>query len=180
MDTHGHARLPPAFDCSVSIRVSRLPSYFPFQVNYQRITKEELLIIKNLFRILWKVLKWGIPLVVLLVAGWVGYLVYRSYAGLPEYDATVSSGKVQAEVQVIRDTWGVPHILADSEPDAYFALGYCMAQDRLFQMELLRRLGKGEIAEVLGPPVVKVDGIMRAFRLRSKAEEFVARMEKSI
>lgn len=128
-------------------------------------------------RLFWKTLKWGIPLAVVLIAGWVGYLVYRAYTALPDYDATVSSDALLADVRVVRDNWGVPHILAASEPDAYFALGYCMAQDRLFQMELLRRLARGEIAEVLGPPVVKVDCIMRAFRLRSKAEDFVKRME---
>ena len=127
-------------------------------------------------RLFWKTLKWGIPLVVVLIAGWVGYRVYRAYTALPDYDAALSSDVLIADVRVVRDNWGVPHILAASEPDAYFALGYCMAQDRLFQMELLRRLARGEIAEVLGPPVVKVDSIMRAFRLRSKAEDFVKRM----
>ena len=137
-------------------------------------------ILKVMFRVAWKVTKWGVPIIVLLIGGWIGYLVYRSYAELPDYDATVASSAITDEVRVIRDNWGVPHIQAASESDAYFALGYCMAQDRLFQMELLRRLGKGEIAEVLGPPVVKVDCIMRAFRLRVKAEEYVARAEKTI
>jgi len=136
-------------------------------------------LLKVTFRGVWKLVKWGIPLVALLIGAWTGYLVHRSYAALPDYDATVISNAIADEVSVVRDNWGVPHIRAASEPDAYFALGYCMAQDRLFQMELLRRLARGEVAEVLGPPVVKVDGIMRAFRLRSKAEEYVERSKKS-
>ncbi|HDP34645.1 MAG TPA: penicillin acylase family protein [Candidatus Hydrogenedentes bacterium] len=129
-------------------------------------------------RLLVKVVKWGIPLVVLLVAAWLGYLVYRVHHGLPDYDATVLSDSVNNDVRVVRDNWGVPHIFADCETDAYFALGYCMAQDRLFQMELLRRVARGEMAEALGPLATPIDRIMRAFRLRLKAEDFVADAQK--
>lgn len=123
---------------------------------------------------MWKCLKWGGLLLVLLLAAHVSRVVWRSYTAMPDHDATVRSSRLGAEVRVVRDKWGVPHILAASEPDAYFALGYCMAQDRLFQMEVMRRLARGELAELLGPPVVKLDRIMRAFRLRAKAEEFEA------
>lgn len=122
----------------------------------------------------WKCLKWGGLLLVLLLAVHVSRVVWRSYTAMPDHDATVRSSRLGAELRVVRDKWGVPHIFAESEPDAYFALGYCMAQDRLFQMEVMRRLARGELAELLGPPVVKLDRIMRAFRLRAKAEEFEA------
>ena len=127
--------------------------------------------------ILCKLVKWGIPLLFVLILLWGGRVYLRTYRGLPNHDATIITDGVGREVRVVRDTWGVPHIVADNEPDAYFALGYCMAQDRLFQMEVLRRLARGELAEVLGPPVVKVDRIMRAFRLRVKAEDFAANIE---
>lgn len=130
--------------------------------------------VKTVLRGALKVLKWGIPLLGLLLTVLVSWVVWRSYKAMPDHDATVVSSTIGAEVRVVRDTWGVPHILAASEPDAYFALGYCMAQDRLFQMEVMRRLARGELAELLGPPVVKLDRIMRAFRLRAKAEEFDA------
>jgi penicillin G amidase len=127
---------------------------------------------KCLFRALRKFLKWGFFVALLVVAAFGSYLTFHVYRSVPDLDKSVSSPKVGHEVRVVRDTWGVPHILADSETDAYFALGYCMAQDRLFQMEILRRLARGELAELLGPPVIKVDRLMRAFRLRAKAEEF--------
>ena len=133
-----------------------------------------------LVKAVWKCFKWGVPLLILAVCVFAGYLYYLAPRTVPSLDGTVKSARLGAEVRVVRDGWGVPHILAQSEPDAYYALGYCMAQDRLFQMEVMRRLALGELAELLGPPVVFVDRIMRGFRLRAKAEEFVAQSAKTM
>lgn len=114
----------------------------------------------------------GVLVVILVISFFVCRIVYRVYWGLPQYDGTIHSPHLTHEVKVIRDTWGVPHIKAANEPDAYFALGYCMAQDRLFQMDLLRRIARGELAEIVGPPAVKVDKIMRTLRLRAHAEAY--------
>lgn len=129
--------------------------------------------LKTVVRGFWRFLKWGALLLLLVIAVLVLRVFWRAHTGLPDHDATVISPTVNSEVRVVRDTWGVPHIFAASEPDAYFALGYCMAQDRLFQMEVMRRLARGELAELLGPPVIKIDRIMRAFLLRAKADEFM-------
>lgn len=108
----------------------------------------------------------------LLLAGW---FAWRVQAGMPDLNETVSHPSLKAKVTVKRDDWGVPHIYADHETDAYFALGYCQAQDRLFQMEMMRRLAQGELAELLGPVVApRIDAIARAFRLLPKAEEYSA------
>lgn len=128
---------------------------------------------RTVLRVSWKLFKWAFLALLVIVSLFLGRVVWRSHSGLPDHDTAVRSAKINSEVRVVRDTWGVPHIQAESEPDAYFALGYCMAQDRLFQMEVMRRLACGELAELLGPPVVKIDRIMRAFRLRAKADEFV-------
>ena len=75
-----------------------------------------------------------------------------------------------APVEVIRDTWGVPHIYAQNQDDLFFAQGYVMAQDRLWQMELWRRGVEGRMAEILGPQAVDRDrtaGVLRAGRLVS-------------
>jgi len=115
--------------------------------------------------------------VLALVAGvWVAWLVYSAPGRVPMLDGVVSHASLTAEVKVVRDKWGVPHIEAASEADAYFALGYSMGQDRLFQMELVRRLAQGEIAELVGPLAIKVDAIVRSFRLKPKAEETIAQM----
>ncbi|GMV91234.1 MAG: penicillin amidase [Candidatus Hydrogenedentota bacterium] len=118
--------------------------------------------------------KWFAVTVVLLVTSGAVAVVYLANSRLPELEGTVIHPSLHGEVRVVRDSVGVPHIAAGNEPDAYFALGYCMAQDRLFQMELMRRLARGELAEVAGPPALPIDRAVRAFRLRAKAEAYFA------
>jgi penicillin amidase len=75
-------------------------------------------------------------------------------------------------VEVRRDRWGIPHIYAHSQRDLFFAQGFVAAQDRLFQMEMWRRLGEGRLAEVLGPSAVERDRLARLFRYRGgRAQE---------
>ena len=77
---------------------------------------------------------------------------------LPVRDGALPLAGLQAPVQVRYDERGVPHIQARNEADLYRALGFVHAQDRLFQMELLRRLARGELAEILGLSLV-VSGV---------------------
>lgn len=69
-------------------------------------------------------------------------------------------------VEVRLDRWGVPHIYAQSQDDLFFAQGFVAARDRLFQMEMWRRLGEGRLAEVLGSEAVERDRLSRLFRYR--------------
>ncbi len=73
---------------------------------------------------------------------------------------------LREDVEVLRDHWGVPHIYAKNADDLFFAQGYVTAQDRLFQLDLWRRIGTGHLAEVLGPQYVKRDRIARLVRYR--------------
>ena len=107
--------------------------------------------------------------IVLLVAGGLLALIWLAKSRLPMVDGTLTHPSLKASVTVKRDNFGVPHITADEESDAYFTLGYAMGQDRLFQMELLRRLANGQTAEVLGERLVPVDALTRSFQLRPKA-----------
>ena len=91
----------------------------------------------------------------------------------PQLDGTLTTAHVQERARVVRDPWGVPHIQAQNPQDAYFTLGFVTAQDRLFQMELQRRLAKGELAEILGPDLVKVDKMFRSLLLRHRAQEML-------
>ncbi|MBI2435674.1 MAG: penicillin acylase family protein, partial [Candidatus Hydrogenedentes bacterium] len=115
-------------------------------------------------------------LTMLLIVVGAGVVVYWAYVRQPQLDGTASVAEVTAKVRVVRDDWGVPHIAAENEADAYFALGYVMAQDRLFQMDLARRVAGGMLAEVFGAKAVPVDSVVRSFRLRPKAEETLAKM----
>src|SRR5215468_8269771 len=74
-----------------------------------------------------------------------------------------------------RDRRGIPFIAATSEAELYFAQGYATASDRLWQMDFLRRTARGELAEILGPPVVELDKLHRIYGFRSVAEKLLER-----
>ncbi len=71
-----------------------------------------------------------------------------------------------ANIEVLRDRWGVPHIYAKSTDDAFYAQGYFAAMDRLFQLDLWRRQNTGRLAEILGPDAIPRDRIARLVRFR--------------
>jgi len=76
-----------------------------------------------------------------------------------------SARGLEASLEIIRDIHGVPHVFAQTEADALFGQGYVHAQDRLFQMELMRRVAAGRLAELVGPPLVESDRFMRRLGL---------------
>jgi len=96
---------------------------------------------------------------------------------LPTRQGQVTLGNLQGPVTVRYDERGVPHIRAESETDLYRALGYVHAQDRLFQMEIVRRLARGELSEVLGPKTLETDKLFRSLRIREHAAQYVARLD---
>lgn len=75
----------------------------------------------------------------------------------PEYEGSKELLKLQDSVSVYFDSYGIPHIYAKNEPDAFRALGFVHAQDRLWQMELLRRIAPGRLSEVFGPDALEND-----------------------
>ena len=87
-----------------------------------------------------------------------------------------ASGPVGAVVEIQRDACGVPHIFAATEPDLFVGYGYAMAQDRLFQMDYLRRQALGRLSEVLGPEAYEYDLLARTVGLHRIAEEETARL----
>lgn len=95
------------------------------------------------------------------------------WANLPPYSSEEIPG-LDAEVQIIRDQWGVPHIFATTTPDLYLACGYVHAQDRLFQLDLYRRVAQGKLAELFGPQYFDLDVMYRNLGLTKAAEASVA------
>jgi penicillin G amidase len=87
------------------------------------------------------------------------------YSSLPVTRATLSVPGLNKSTDIIRDLNGIPTIVAGSEQDAAFALGFVHAQDRLFQMDLRRRLGAGRLSEVMGAPALGSDRWMRTLGL---------------
>ncbi|MHA1341716.1 MAG: penicillin acylase family protein [Promethearchaeota archaeon] len=70
---------------------------------------------------------------------------------------TITTSAINSDVIVYRDEWGIPHIYGSSEEDIMYALGYIHAQDRLFQMDMARRLTRGQMSEILGPEYIETD-----------------------
>jgi penicillin amidase len=93
----------------------------------------------------------------------------------PNLSGELTLTGLQGEVEVLFDTYGVPHIYAQTMEDAYFALGYVHAQDRLFQMEMLRRAAGGRLAEILGEDLLPVDKFFRTLGLNHFAKEHAAK-----
>ena len=89
---------------------------------------------------------------------------------LPQRSGTLALPGLQAPVQVKWDERGVPHLQARNQTDLYRALGFLHAQDRLFQMEMVRRLARGELAEILGPQLLDTDRLFRTLELRTQAQ----------
>jgi penicillin amidase len=100
---------------------------------------------------------------------------WYAYRPLPTTSGAVETW-VARPVTIARDRLGTPHIAAESIDDALFAQGYAAAQDRLFQMDGLRRLAAGELSEIVGPAALESDKESRALRMRHLAEEAVATM----
>ena len=106
-------------------------------------------------------------------AGIYGYIDSKQ----PQRDGELPLSALQAPVKVDYDERGVPHIQAQNEADMYRTLGYVHAQDRLFQMEILRRLARGELAEILGSKLVDTDRLFRTLGIREHADRYAAKMD---
>jgi penicillin amidase len=107
-------------------------------------------------------------LIVLLAGAAIGYAWLRT--SLPQTRGRLVLHGLHQEVSIWRDRDGVPHIFADDDEDAYLALGFVHAQDRLFQMDFQRRLGAGRLAEVVGENALGIDRTMRTLGLYRAAE----------
>jgi penicillin G amidase len=104
---------------------------------------------------------------------------WHARSKLPQRSGTLALQHLQSPVSVTYDERGVPHIRAQHEADLYRALGYVHAQDRLFQMEMVRRLARGELAEIIGPKLLDTDRLFRTLGLRAHAETVVASADQS-
>jgi penicillin amidase len=94
----------------------------------------------------------------------------KASAVLTQLDGEIKVAGLKEPVEVLRDRWGVPHVYARSADDLFFAQGFVAAQDRLFQMDLWRRLGVGETAEVVGKSGLEADRFARLLKYRGDME----------
>ena len=109
-----------------------------------------------------------------------GWLWLSAYRALPDHDGFIVAKGVTAPVTVVRDANGIPMITAAAETDAYFALGYVHAQDRLFQMELMRRRGHGRLSELIGAVGLSSDRMMRTLGVYRRAAKDLKGLDPAV
>ena len=127
----------------------------------------------TLFR--WLVRLTGAAIALLVVV--VGLVYYLASQSLPEYDQRLAVKGISAEVEIVRDHANVPHILGATDTDTYFGLGYAHAQDRLWQMTMMRRTAQGRLSEVFGSRTARIDTLLRRLDLYRLAQESVAHQD---
>lgn len=117
----------------------------------------------------------AIVLIATLVSGFL-FLRYEIRKSFPETSGTLALAGLQRPVVIARDDFGVPHIDAQNEHDLMFSLGYVHAQDRLWQMDMARRIGQGRLSELFGDVTLPFDRMFRIIGIRRISEE----VERSI
>ncbi|MBK7131291.1 MAG: penicillin acylase family protein [Bacteroidales bacterium] len=89
---------------------------------------------------------------------------------VPKYNGELKLAGLESDVTVFRDERGMPHIYAGNEHDLYFAVGYVMAQERLWFMDLIRRVTTGRLAEVMGADLAETDKFLRCLEMTAKSK----------
>jgi penicillin amidase len=118
-----------------------------------------------------KILKFILSILIVLIVLGVAAVWLFIKTQSPKLDGELKLEGLQNEVSVHFDDFGIPHILAENAHDAYMALGYVHAQDRLFQMDLLRRVGGGRLSEFFGEKVVEVDKLFHTLGVPQYAQQ---------
>jgi len=120
---------------------------------------------------------WAAAIVAVVLGTAIWWFVYRP---LPQLDGSISLPELKSEVSVERDNWGVPHIRAASVEDLAEAQGFVTAQDRLWQMDLLRRAARGQLSEVLGPLTLEIDRDFRTLNFSRAADTDMQMMSPEV
>ena len=123
-----------------------------------------------------KKIGWGLLIFICVLAVAISIFVYISK---PVYDGEKKWSQLSSSVDIYFDTYGIPHIYGKNQADAFRALGYVHAQDRLWQMELLRRIGSGKISEVFGRDFVGTDKFFLALGIDDASNKTVEKLNTS-
>ncbi len=126
-------------------------------------------------KILKKIVLVILSVIIILALALVGYGYYLK----PTYEGEQKLKNIQKETTVYFDDFGVPHIYANSQRDAMTALGYVHAQDRLWQMELMRRIAPGRLSEMFGSKLLKTDKFFTGLGINENSEKAIAKLDKN-
>ncbi|HEY6143314.1 MAG TPA: penicillin acylase family protein [Flavobacterium sp.] len=122
-----------------------------------------------------KILLVILSLLVIFALVLVGYCLYLK----PTYEGEQKLKNIEKETTVYFDEFGVPHIYANSQKDAMTALGFVHAQDRLWQMELMRRIAPGRLSEMFGSKLLKIDSFFTGLGIDENSDEAIAKLDKN-
>jgi penicillin G amidase len=120
-----------------------------------------------------RIIFWLFVIVLVIIACVAGYAYHIAHSALPQIDGHLQISGLSTPVTVSRDAHGVPTIEAATLEDLFFAQGYVTAQDRLWQMDVMRRFASGELSEILGKDTVKLDREQRILGLRAAAKKSI-------
>jgi penicillin G amidase len=133
-------------------------------------------------RWIFRIVVFGVVLLLLVIVGVIAWCYSIARAALPQLDGRLAVRGLSAPVTVTRDSHGLPTIDASSLEDLFFAQGYVTAQDRLWQMDVIRRFAAGEMSELLGADLLKHDRKQRILGLRAaskRAEQSLSRRDRN-
>ena len=113
-------------------------------------------------------------IIIVIVVG----IIYLSYLK-PKYEGEVALSNIKQSTTVYFDDYGVPHIYAKTQEDAMTTLGYVHAQDRLWQMELMRRIAPGKLSEIFGGVMLKTDTFFTGLGIEENTQIAIAKLDKN-
>ncbi len=118
-----------------------------------------------------------ILLVILVLITGAYFFVYSiKNSGLADYNKELKIQNLKEKVTVYRDSFGIPHVIAQNEDDLYKVTGYISAQDRMWQMDLLRRITQGRLSEIFGKDMIENDLILRSLRMPEKSNKIIKKL----
>ena len=129
----------------------------------------------------WKKILIGLAatfIVTFIIAGWIFNNMLSS--SLPNYSGEIYSSKIISDIEVYRDSFAVPYIIAQTDEDVAFALGYLHAQERLFTMDLIRRAGEGRLSEILGEKAIPFDKMFRTVGIKRNIKKNLTKYDPSV
>ena len=98
------------------------------------------------------------------------FITLLTFKSIPNYNRVVTSSFVEKDVKIIRNNYAIPNIIGQSNEDTFYALGYVHAQDRLWQMILLRKTAKGKLSEIFGEDYLETDKFMRTLDIYNNSK----------
>lgn len=113
-------------------------------------------------------------LIIILLVSIFSYLLYLK----PTYKGKIELKNLSQETEVYFDQYAVPHIIANNQEDAYIALGYLHAQERLWQMELIRRIAPGRLSEILGKDLLETDMFFSGLGIEEASDKAITNLDK--